>query len=211
MAKEQKKQKKGGISLLTPKFRVAYPHVFRPQKPKSGDGDPKYSITMLFDKNDDLSELQQAIKAVKVERWGSKENWPEFKHPVVVDGDKPKHADKEGYKGHWAIKASTGEDRKPTVVDEDVKPIIDPAKFYPGCYAIASIYITTYDNEWGAGVRIVLDHVQKVDDGKPFGGKKPADQVFKPVQRSGKKPAGGDDDGDDFSDESGDDSDDENF
>lgn len=209
---QAKKKKKDGISLLTPTFRVSYPHVFKPQAMKGGD--PKYSIVMLFDKTHDISELQEAIKQVKVDRWGAdKDEWPEFKHPVVVNGDKPKHADKEGYKGHWAIKASTGEDRKPGVVDEDVQPIVDPSKFYAGCYARAQVYVTTYDNEFGAGVRIVLDHVQKVDDGKSFGGKKPADQVFTPVNAGKKKSKVSDDDDDDFSDDSddGDGDDDETF
>lgn len=166
--------------VLTPTFRVSYPHVFKAQAVKPTDK-PKYSITMLFAKDSDLSSLKEAIKQAKIAKYGAKENWPDDLESPVTDGDQPKHADKEGYKGHWAIKASTGEDQRPGVVDENVVPITDQAKFYPGCYARAYIYAYVWEYMGKKGVGFILDHVQKMGDGKSFGGKKPAEQVFTPV------------------------------
>lgn len=183
--------------MITPKFRVSYPHVFKAQAVKPTDK-PKYSITMLFPKDKELMgttvdgkpvSLKDVIRNAKIAEFGSKENWPEGLESPVINGDDPKYADKEGYKGHWVIKASTNEDQKPGVVDEEMVPITDQAKFYPGCYARAFVYAYVWEYMGKQGVGFILDHVQKLGDGKSFGGKKPVEQVFSPV-------GAGDDDGD---------------
>lgn len=180
-ATKTKKVNKELARVLTPEFRVSYPHVFKAQAIKPTDK-PKYSITMLFSKDSDLGPIKEALKQAKIAKFGpDKSQWPEELESPVVDGDAPKHADKEGYKGHWAIKASTNEDQRPGVVDENVVPITDQSKFYPGCYARAYIYAYVWEYMGKQGVGFILDHVQKLRDGKSFGGKKPADQVFTPV------------------------------
>lgn len=182
--------------VLTPEFRVSYPHVFKPQSPKPNDK-LKYSVTMLFPKDSDLSGVKEVIKQAKIASFGSKENWPEGLQSPVTDGDDPKHADKEGYKGHWVIKASSNEEQKPGVVDENVEPILDQAAFYPGCYARAYVLATTWEYMGKVGVMFILDHVQKLRDGKAFGGKKPADQVFTPVNTGKSKDFISEDEADD--------------
>jgi hypothetical protein len=194
MAKQKVDKEKS--RLLTPEFRVSYPHVFKPNSIKGSK--PKFSVTMLFDKKTDLTPIKNAIRAAKIAAFGSKENWPDDLESPVLDGDGKAGLDrngerKEGYKGCWAIKASTGEDQRPGVVDENVEPITEPGKFYPGCFARAYVYAYVWDNEFGRGVGFILDHVQKLRDGKSFGGKKPADQVFTPVNAG---PDNEDDDGD---------------
>lgn len=182
--KNKQKANKDLSRVLTPEFRVSYPHVFKAQAIKPTDK-PKFSVTMLFPKTADLSALKEAMRQAKIAEFGSKENWPDDLESPVVDGDNPKHADKEGYKGHWVIKASTNEDQRPGVVDENVEPIVDQSKFYPGCYARAYIYAYVWEYMGKQGVGFILDHVQKLRDGKSFGGKKPADQVFTPVGTGG--------------------------
>lgn len=166
--------------LLTPEFRVSYPHVFKANSIKGSK--PKFSVTMLFPKDSDLSPIKEAIKQAKIVAFGpNKDNWPEDLESPVTDGDKPKFADKAGYAGHWAIKASTNEDQRPGVVDANVQPITDPSEFYPGCYARASVYAYVWSFGGKQGISFILDHIQKLRDGKSFGGKKSADQVFTPV------------------------------
>lgn len=175
----KKKIDKEKSRILTPKFRVSFPHVFKAQGMKGAT--PKFSVTMLFPKNSDLSLVKGALVAAKTAKFGSKENWPDGLESPVVDGDNPKYKDREGYAGHWVIKASTNEDQRPGVVDENVQAITDPSKFYPGCYARASIFAYVWEFGGKQGVGFILDHVQKVGDGTAFGGKKPADQVFQPI------------------------------
>jgi hypothetical protein len=166
--------------ILTPEFRVSYPHVFKPNAMQGSK--PKYSITMLFPKNADLGVIKEAIRQAKLNAYGPKENWPSDLESPVTDGDAAKHADKEGYKGHWVIKASTNEDSKPGVVDANVEEILNQGDFYPGCYARAYIFAFAWEFAGKRGISFILDHVQKLRDGKAFGGKKPVDQVFQPHQ-----------------------------
>lgn len=172
--------------LVTPPFRVSYPHLFKPQAPKPTDK-PKYSVTMLYPKGEKLigqapggepRSIQEAIKNAKLAAFGPKENWPEDLESPVNDGDDPKYAGKEGYKGHWVIKATTGEDQRPGVVGPDAVPITEPSEIYPGCYARAYVYAYRWEYMNKQGIGFILDHVQKLKDGKSFGGKKPVEQVF---------------------------------
>lgn len=182
MAEKKKTKVKANkelTTMVTPRFRVSYPHVFKPQA--IGDAKPKYSVTMLVPKTTDMKRFKEVIMQAKIAKWGAKENWPDNIESPVSDGDDPKNADKAGYKDHWVIKASSNEDSKPVVVDENVEPILDQSKFYPGCYAIANVFATGWEYMNKNGVMFILDHIQKHGDGKPFGGKKPVDQVFSPV------------------------------
>lgn len=204
--KPQKSQAdKDACRMITPEFRVSYPHIFKPQAPKPTDK-KKYSITMLFPKDSDLMgigldkkpiSIKQIIKNAKVAAFGpDKSKWPELESPVQ-DGDDPKFADKDGYKGHWVIKASTSEEQRPGVVGPDATPITDPAAVYPGCYARAYVYACNWEYMKRQGIMFILDHVQKTRDGKAFGGKKPVEQVFSPVESEGSESPDSDEE-DDF-------------
>lgn len=192
--------------IITPEFRVSYPHVFKVQAVKATDK-PKYSITMLYPKDTDLMgsspdgkprSLKEVIKNAKIAMFGPKENWPEGLESPVIDGDNPKFADKDGYKGHWVIKATTSEDQRPSVVDAEMAPITEAADLYPGCYARAYVYAYVWEYMGKQGVGFILDHVQKLRDGKSFGGKKPVEQVFSPVAATADESSDGDDDDQDF-------------
>lgn len=199
-------KKKNKISdkqrLVTPLFRVAFPNVFKPNAMKGGT--PKYSVVMLFPKDSDLTPLKSAMREAKVQAFGpNKAEWPEMDSPVR-DGNKPSRTGViyEGFPGHWAIRASSNENSRPGVFDEQVQPIADPAQFYPGCYAVAYCFAYVWEFQGRHGVGFILDHIQKQRDGKPFGGKKPADKVFKPVSGGGDDESSdsteSDDDGGDF-------------
>lgn len=184
------KEEKEECRLITCEFRVSYPHIFKPQAPPGSDK-LKYSITMLLNKNLDMTgqspagdprTFQQVIKSAKLAFLGPKANWPKGIISPVNDGDDAKYGDKAGYAGHWAITAKANEDARPSVVGADMSIITDPNVVYPGCYARA--YIQAYVNEYMGAIRVLfsLEHVQKIRDGKPFGGRKPVEQVFSPIE-----------------------------
>lgn len=220
MAKQSKEDKEK-CKIVTDTFRMSFPHLDKAQAFKGND--PKYSCVMLVEKPEGAVKIADTLKAfvgasppneegetksrslyaairnAKIARWGAdKADWPaEIQMKSVQDGDRPKFADREGYPGHIAIKASSNEANKPEVLNKKGKPC-DPSELYPGCYARAIIYVSAYDNEFGQGISFILDGVQKVDDGKAFGGRKPASQVFSPIESD-----------DDDSDETDSDDDDE--
>lgn len=172
------------LKILTQEFRVSHPHVFKPQA-MAGSTQLNYSIEMLFDKTTtDLSKIQAPLKAAIVGKWGpDKSEWPSGLKMPYRDGDKPHGKKKEIKKEHvgmWVVKASSSaEYSKPHVVGRDPKVVLtNEAELYPGCYARASLKAHAYTFADKDGVKFVLDAVQFIRDGKAFGGKKPADQIF---------------------------------
>jgi len=182
-------EQKAKCRIITPEFRVSYPHLFEAHAMDTASK-KKFSVTMLFPKDAPVigqtidgkpRKLVSAMKAAKLAYFGSEENFPEELESPTSDGDAKKYADKPGYPGHWAIKASTGEDQRPGIVDAKGVPITEASVLYPGCYARAYIYAYVWEFGSKQGVGFILDHVQKLRDGKAFGGKKPVEQVFAPV------------------------------
>ena len=69
-------EKSDFIKVMTPKFRVSFPNVFRAKAIKEGD-EPKFSIAMLFDEDTDLSEMKKAAKEALVNKGGTdKKKYP---------------------------------------------------------------------------------------------------------------------------------------
>lgn len=180
--------------MITPVFRLSYPHLFKAQAPKPTDK-PKFSITMLFPKGMDLMgqtlatdsepsrliSLKDVIRNAKLQEFGEQANWPAKLISPVTDGDDPEKVKNEGYAGHWVIKATSNEESRPGVVDAQGVPITEAAIIYPGCYCRAYVFARVWEYMGKQGVQFILDHVQKMKDGKSFGGKKPVEQVFGPV------------------------------
>lgn len=166
--------------LITPEFRVSFPHVFKPSAMKGAK--PKYSIVMLFNKKQDLTPIKDAIRNAKIAAFGSNQkDWPKDLMSPVTDGDSVKLSKHEGYKGHWAIKASSMEENRPGVVNEEVEEIVNPADFYPGCFARAQVFARVWEFGGKQGIHFILDHVQKTKDGKSLTSRKSASEVFNPI------------------------------
>jgi len=169
MAKEKAEYTK----ITTPEFRVSFPQVFEAKA--FGAQKPKFSITMLFDKTADLSEMKKAAMKAAVAKFGPKEDWPEtFKWPFR-NGDKKK--DLEGYAGKIFVKATTTQ--RPGVVDRFGKVVTpESGKFYAGCFAQATIVCSAFDRDGGKGVTFYLNNIKKTKDGEEFSNRKKAEQDF---------------------------------
>lgn len=161
--------------VMTPEFRLSFPAL---HKPKSFENqEPKFSIVMLFDKKKaDLSKLKAAVAFAAQEKWGPKEKWPKQLRMPFRDGDEKE--DMEGYKGHTYVSASSKQ--KPGLVDYPNRNPIDESdnKAYAGCYARATLIAFAYDKAGNRGVSFSLQNVQILRDGKPFSGRKAAEDEF---------------------------------
>jgi len=177
--------------VVTPEFRVSFPHVFKPQAMSGTNNAPKYSITMLFSKDESAAWLKTVINEAKIAKFGdNKAKWPKTFVSPVGDGDseisitKKTGKPKEGYEGHWVVKASCNAESQPGIVDQHGEPILSASEFYAGCYARAYVYAYVWEfpkDSGKFGVGFILDHVQKLRDGKSFSGKKSVSEVFGPV------------------------------
>lgn len=166
--------------IITPKFRVSFPNVFRPQAPMQGStGEAKYGLQMLFAKGENIDELKKLAHEACAEKWGSdKAKWPKnLRSPFRDQGEK----DYDGYV-EGAIFVSATSKLKPGLVDKNNRDIISEDDFYPGCYARAQVNAFAYDTAGNRGVAFGLNNVQKLAEGEPLGGRQPASAVFSKVE-----------------------------
>lgn len=168
--------------MITGVFRASYAHVFQPQAPQGG-GEPKYQITMLFAKSDQASyqaicaAINQALEDGVQKVFGGQKP-PRPKMPLY-DGDGVKDNGEpfgEECRGCWVVRASSKV--RPSVVDVDIQPILDPNAFYSGCYARASVNFFAYNQNGNRGVGCGLNNLQKIADGEPLSGRTTPEEDF---------------------------------
>lgn len=180
-------EKKSNTACHTPKFRVSYPKVFKPEINKLSK-QPEYSLVALFPKGADLSKLKAAAKEAIIKKWGADPNkWPDnLRTPFRDQKERAKKLDDgrrvlpDGYE-EGAIYINLKSKQKPGVVDQNVQPILDETEFYAGCYAVASLNAYAYDQAGNRGVAFGLNNIQKVADGDPFSGRPKPEDDFAPI------------------------------
>jgi len=173
---------------VTPEFRMSFPNLF---EPRFNDLSKKneFSVVALFPKGTDLSGLEKLMVAACEKKWGpNKDKWPKGLRSPIRDqserieaaksNDKPSP---EGYE-EGAKFLNLRSVNRPGVVDQNVKPIIDPGQIYPGCWGTAYISVYAYDQAGNRGVGFGLQHVQKTRDGDPLGGRVRVEDAFKAVE-----------------------------
>lgn len=157
--------------VKTKMFRVSYPNCHK-AKAMEEDGEPKYSITMLFDKDTNLKAMKKAVEMATKEKWGDK--IPKKLRSPFRDGDEEK-PDDENYENKIFISASSK--KKPQVVDGDLEPVTEE-DFYAGCYARATLIAFGYEVKGNKGVAFALQNVQKLEEGEALSKKRSAEEDF---------------------------------
>ncbi len=158
----------GVDKILTPIFRVAFPSVFK--KRTYGESDPKFTITMLFDKSIDLSALKTAVQAAIDEEWTKA---PKQLRLPFLDGDT---VEWDGFAGNTFVRATSL--YRPGIVDRKRQPITDEEFFYPGCWARATVNAFAYTYMKKSGVSFGLQNLQFIRDDEPFTGRTNAEDDF---------------------------------
>ena len=164
--------------VVTGKVRFSYANVFEPRAMNEGET-PKYSVCILIPKSDTktVEAIKKAIEAAK-QRGKSKIADKTGKIPASIktplrDGD----IDRDGpeFEGHWFLNANSN--RKPSIVDKDLHPIMSREEFYSGCYGRASINFFAYDTR-SKGIAAGLNNLQKLEDGEPLSGGSTPEEDF---------------------------------
>jgi len=162
--------------LITPEFRVSFAQVFEP-KQIDGEGDFKYSLTLLFTEDTDLSALKKAAVQAAKDKWG--DNLPKnLKMPFLKGNEQDTIHD--GYKDMIFIRTSS---KQPIGVvkkqDGAIVDIIDRTEFYSGCYAVAGVNAYAWEHKAGKkGVSFGIQNVMKIKDGEPFSSRPKAQDQF---------------------------------
>lgn len=168
--------------ITTGKFRVSFPHVFKPQT--TDDGGQAYTIVMMIPKGDTdtINKLKALAKAAAYEKWGKdavegkkvKLKWP------IRDGEEKADQYPE-YEG-MVFASATNKKNKPKIVDKDLNLIVDESEFYPGCYARASVKAYAWEWKTKKGVSFGLYNLQKVAEGEPFGSISKPEDDFEAIE-----------------------------
>lgn len=181
--------------VITPKFRVSYPNVFQP-KMNELSKKLEYCIVALFPKSADLTQLREAANLVGQAKWGVNEKkWPTFRYPTFREhnervekddeGNLKKRADgslvlPDGYE-EGAFYLNLKSTQPPTVVDEFKQEIIEPQKFYAGCWAKACLQPFAYSQAGNNGISFGLIGLMKVADSDPLTGRPKPSDMFSSV------------------------------
>ena len=170
-----KAKKQGETRIMTPWFRAAFASVFQVAKPMDPTKDGKYEITLLLDeKHVDISVLKIAVYEAAKAKFGGKipasatyDLPPWCNSPFHSGAEKP---DYDGYEGMTYFRAAS--QFQPQVIDanRNVVEAMDQPGFYSGCYARATVSPWAYDSPQRKGVSFNIHNVQKLAEGKPFGG-----------------------------------------
>lgn len=159
---------------LTPVGRVSFPNLYKAQSINGSD--PKYDLTLLFDKATDLSVLKEAAEQAAKDKWGDKIP-KNLRSPFRDGGEK----DLDGYDGKTFVRFSSKQ--RPGVVDAKKEPIEeDSGRVYAGMFARVSFTVYAYDTQGNKGVSFGLNNVQKIGDGEPFGTRSNPDDDFDEIE-----------------------------
>lgn len=166
--------------VTTGVVRLSYTNIWEPKPYKNGK--PKYSVSLIIKKSDTetIESIKKAVQVAYDEGQGtlkgngkSVPTLASLKTPLR-DGDEER-PDDEAYANSYFVTASSYE--QPGVVDINRKHIIERAEIYSGIYARASVRFYAYNND-GRGIACGLNHIQKVKNGPPLGGKGRVEDAF---------------------------------
>lgn len=167
--------------VVTGKVRFCYVNVFEPTAMNEGDT-PKYNICILISK-DDTKTLDKITKAIEAAKQAGKAKLANkngqlpanaaLKLPLR-DGDMER-PDDPAFENCFFINANSN--RKPSIVDRDLNPIMEKEEFYSGCYGRASINFYAF-NVSSKGIAAGLNNLQKLEDGEMLAGGSTAEEDF---------------------------------
>lgn len=167
--------------ITGPDTRWSYANIWEPKSIKGSD--PKFSVSLIIPKSDKqtIGKIKKAIEAAYKEGEGKlKGNGKSVSALSVLktplrDGD-AERPDDEAYSNSYFLNANST--TAPGVVDTAKQPILDKFEVYSGCYGRASINFYAYNVNGNRGIACGLNHLQKVRDGEPLGGRSRAEDDF---------------------------------
>ena len=168
--------------VITNTVRGTYLALSSPKKDDK-TGEEKYGMAILIPKTDKvtLNAIKGAQQTAAEKKWGAK--LPPKINYTLHDGDgvKPEAGTPYGpeCKGHYVM--NVGTKNRPGVVDQNVRPILDPTALVSGDYFRVEINAYGYENKGKCGVSFGLNNVQLVKKGDPLGNTSRAEDVFSSV------------------------------
>lgn len=191
MAKAPSKTADEVRKVVTPVFRLSFPHLFEAQSYDGGE--PKFGGSAVW-RPSEFSELDKKRWAVMTSLLndkaieGFKKPWKELPENIKRGLRKGEEkADLEGYgPGTWF--ANITSKMRPGIVLQDGKTKVNEEngnldEIYPGCYCRATVTAYFYSNK-GKGVALGINNLQKVKDGDRLDSRTDAAEDFEGAEDS---------------------------
>jgi hypothetical protein len=156
---------------ITPEFRASYAKVLLPGKTLNDE--EKYSISMVFPKGTDLTEMKAAAAQALINKFGKKENWPKNLKSPFRDGNEK---DDPNYEDCIFVNASSYE--KPQIIDRQGNRLTESSDVYSGMWAKASVNAFYFDKKGNKGVAFGLNNLLKWKDDERLDGRSDAEDDF---------------------------------
>jgi hypothetical protein len=168
---------KFNTKFVTPEIVCSYPALFEAEDPFNS-GQPKYSLSIPISKDDkeSLSQIQQCMINAAVNKWGEKAKSLKGLALPLTDSDTSNRDEDPVYANTYYFNAKSN--KRPGVVDQALKPVMDEEEVYPGCIVRASMSFYGYDFNNKKGIAVGLQNVMKVRDGERIGGGSRAEDDF---------------------------------
>lgn len=159
--------------VMLTKVRLAFPVLNEPEA-FQGEGKPRYSATLLLEK--DSPNHKAALAAMSA---AAEAKWPGKGAAAVTaltkglkvalaDGDLKDQYD--GFAGNMYVSAHSQAANPPRLLDGQKKELPrNTGMIYPGCYVNASVEFWAQDNQYGKRLNAQLRGVQFHSDGDSFG------------------------------------------
>lgn len=175
-------KEKNPMKVITgPNTRWSYCNAWEPKAINGGT--PKYSVSLIIPKSDKatIAKIRAAIEAAykdgETKLKGNGRSVPplaSLKTPLR-DGDRER-PDDPAYANAYFVNANSN--TAPGIVDADRQEIIDHSEVYSGVYGRASINFYAFNSNGNKGIACGLNHLQKIRDGEPLGGRTRAEDDF---------------------------------
>jgi hypothetical protein len=173
--------KKTSESVKTPRALGCYVFLTKPRA--QDNGDPAYSIALLFEKTADLSKVEAAIVEAAVGKWGPNAvaalKSGRLRNPLRDGDEKFTETGDQHFKGKRFLNAKSTS--RPGLVDTNMQPV-DPNEVYSGCFFHAAVRFYAYDKNGNKGVGAGLQNLMLVGKGTRIDGRKSADKDFEGFQ-----------------------------
>ena len=154
--------------ITTPVGIASFPALFTPV---GFNGSPeKFSVTLIYDKDEDLSSLKKACDAALAKKYPN--GAPANVQMPVKDGDTKLDANgnvRPEFAGKKFITATCKAEDRPKVVNGELQPIIDASEIYGGCELRVSVNVFAWEHMGKRGCSLYLSNAQKTGDSDPFG------------------------------------------
>ena len=155
-------------NIRTCPVRLSFPNIFKPGKPIPPNTEGKYGANLIIPPIAETGLIVSEVRKAILAKWptAGTPQGPKLKSPFKKQNEMLKY---EGY-NEEGIFLTTIAGNKVPCVHQNMSPVVDESKVYPGVWAIVTIRPFVYDKGVNKGASFGLQSVMLVADDKNLGG-----------------------------------------